>query len=477
MKQFAGIAALAIAAHTGLALAQPVIIERGDLEPGGGERSMQRGAPMRAPAEAERDRPQRVEPPSRERRDVQSAPSRGQDMERPQAKQREQVPRERAAEPSPSRAPQDQRGQTPDRSQAQRDQPDSRNGGRTNERGQQNERPSSTPEMARPQQPDQRTAPSTARPAPTEPNRSDSATQSQGASPQNPAGTQPRDDKSEQRSQASSQSRSEADQQRIVESVRDRVDRNEMKPVRDFGISVTVGAQLPSRVALQPLPREIATLRPQFRGYRYTVSESQIVIVDPGSRRVVEVIDRNSGRAGGVSYYAAFEHQRDVKRWRRPGSVAFQTGVVLPGGIPLHDLPVEIVERNPAWRDYQYVMTETDEIAVVEPRTHRIVQVIDKDAPQAASVTTSGTGGASVSGSPGDRRDLARIILQDAKPGEIQGIEGLKGAVLPSEVNLRPLPAEVEQRDPQLRGYQYTLIGDDVLIIDPQSRRIIDVIE
>lgn len=39
------------------------------------------------------------------------------------------------------------------------------------------------------------------------------------------------------------------------------------------------------------------------------------------------------------------------------------------------------------------------------------------------------------------------------------------------------VPAEVEQRDAHLRGYQYTLIGDDVLIIDPRSRRTVDVIE
>ena len=207
------------------------------------------------------------------------------------------------------------------------------------------------------------------------------------------------------------------------------------------------------------------------------MSESQIVIVDPGSRRVVEIIDRSPGRVGSTSYYAAFEHRGDVRRWRRPRSVAFQAGVVLPGDVPLHALPVEIVERNPVWRDHQYVMTETDEIAVVEPRTHRIVQVIDKEAPQANSTTTGATGGGTVSAGADGRHDLARIILQDAKLGDIQGIDGLKGAVLPSEVILRPLPAEVEQRDPQLRGYQYTLIGDDVLIIDPQSRRIIDVIE
>lgn len=53
----------------------------------------------------------------------------------------------------------------------------------------------------------------------------------------------------------------------------------------------------------------------------------------------------------------------------------------------------------------------------------------------------------------------------------------MKGAVLPTQVVLRPLPAEVEQQDQQLRGYQYALVGDDVLIVDPKSREVVDVIE
>lgn len=69
------------------------------------------------------------------------------------------------------------------------------------------------------------------------------------------------------------------------------------------------------------------------------------------------------------------------------------------------------------------------------------------------------------------------MILSQAKPGEMQGADGLRGAVLPNETRLQPLPAEVEERDQQLRGYQYTLIGDDVLIVDPQSRQVVDVIE
>ncbi|WP_165923661.1 DUF1236 domain-containing protein [Bosea sp. BK604] len=261
--------------------------------------------------------------------------------------------------------------------------------------------------------------------------------------------------------------------------MRSRVDRNEIK-AENLGVSVSVGAQLPTRVQLQPVPGEIASLRPQYRDFRYTVSDREIVIVDPRSRRIVEVIERDGGRHGGVDVYASFERRRDVRRWRAPTSVVFEEGVVLPADAPYADLPAELVDRNPRWRGYQYVMTEQDEVAIVEPRSHRIVDVVDKSGMRsaaAAPATSGSTARQSTSNGTDSRHEIARLILNDARPGDIQGIEGLKGAVLSSEIVLRPIPAQASEQDSELRGYHYALVGDDVLIVDPQSRKIIDVIE
>jgi hypothetical protein len=51
---------------------------------------------------------------------------------------------------------------------------------------------------------------------------------------------------------------------------------------------VTVGATLPADVELAPVPE---TWGPTFRSYRYVYTGDDIVLVDPSSRRVVEVID------------------------------------------------------------------------------------------------------------------------------------------------------------------------------------------
>jgi hypothetical protein len=342
-------------------------------------------------------------------------------------------------------------------------------------------------QTTQPQRPEERpTGSDTARPGASP---ALDGTQRQGATTQRPDATQPGATTAAPTGgapagrQSAAGEQAEPEKRRIADTVRERVERNEIRPVENLGVSVSVGAELPSRVQLQPLPSEIASIRPQYRDYRYTVSEREIVIVDPRSRRIVEVIERDGGRSGGSDIYAVFEQRRDLRRWNRPSSVVFEQGVVLPPDAPYYDLPVEIVERNPRWRGHQYVMTERDEIAIVEPRTRRVVEVVDRRATQSASTSrdypasTGSAGRQPMSSGAGDRHEIVRIIMQDARPGEINGVEGLKGAVLSRDFVLRPVPTQVEEQDRQLRGYHYALLGDDVLIVDPESRQVIDVIE
>jgi hypothetical protein len=501
MRRFAGIAAIAFAAHSGLAWAQPATggadegprsrVERsapGDQAPGAGERGgpQQRlerpqGAPRGTQIDERRgEEPQRGQTQRRERPDQAPSPRAQQEQQRDQRQQqRDQAQRER---PDPAPNPRAQEQQQQQRDQAQRERQEDRNGRRPAEQAQPDSRSPRSSDTAQPQRPDNRPGtPNTAQPAPRQDGQPQPGTNAQRPDATQPGTSpQPAQNRASPDGQNSDSAQAGNDNQRIADTIRQRVERNEVRPVQNLGVSLSVGAELPSRVQLQPLPSEIAAIRPQYRDYRYTVSDREIVIVDPRSRRIVEVIDRRGGRGGTVDVYATFERQRDVRRWHRPDTVVFRQGVVLPAGVPYHDLPDELIERHPDWRGYQYVMTESEEVAIVEPRTRRIVEVVDKNTSRSAATATSGgSTGASPPPSNGtaDRHELARMILADAKPGEIQGIDGLKGAVLPTQIPLRPLPAEVEQQDQQLRGYQYTLIGDDVLIVDPRSREVIEVIE
>jgi hypothetical protein len=490
MKRFIGVAALALAAQSGLATAQTVVIPSDDMPLGRAERG---GSPQIAPgrpsggskrdAQDSRSDDPRAQPrgaqnapsgdrsreglrePPQQRQRVQSQDPRGerqgtQPSERPQ---REQAQRERPEAPDARRSPDEQRNSTrnssPPSTQPQRRQDEPSTAGqrqRTDAPAQQGQAPAAgQPAPGQPRAPGQAgaTADRPTAPAVPPPNTA-GAPSAAGATTAQPA----------------DQQQNEPDRRRIAETVRERVQRNEIRPVQNLGVAVSVGAELPARVQLQTIPRDIATIRPEYSAYRYTVSDREIIIVDPGTRRIVDIIERED-RGASQTTYAVFEQRRDLRRWRRPDTVVFQEGVILPDDAPYYDLPPEIIERNPNWRGYRYVMTERDEVAIVEPASRRIVEVVDK----AGSTRTAGT--QSQPQAPGSRHQIVRIILNDARPGDIMGADGLRGAVLPSQMILRPVPAEAAEEDPQLRGQHYTLLGDDVLIVDPTSRRIVDVIE
>lgn len=500
MTKFAGIAVAALIAHAGVALAQPVMIP--DEGPRG--RSERPGGDLRAPGQIERDGPaRRSEGSPRAQRgdDIRAQEAPGQPRERSQAQRERTGPSDELRGSDPQRAQGQQREQAQrERDQAQRDRDQAQ---RLREQAQR-ERPAETPDRRERSQPAGQTAqPSrtdsqpaaseSARPAASAPGATQapaSAAQRQApdtnqapsSSAQGQAPAQPStsaggtDAQTLQSRQTAGTQQPDAESRRIAETVRERVERQEIKPVASLGVSVQVGAELPSRVQLQAVPREIAAIRPQYRDFRFTVSEREIVIVDPRSRRVVEVIARDGGRDRDV--YAVFEQRRDVRRWSRPSTVVFERGAVLPASAPYHDLPPEIIEQHPDWRGYRYVMTESEEVAIVEPRSHRIVEVVGKGGAQQAG---TGQSTASLSRQPasgaGDRHEIVQMILADARPGELNGIDALKGATLPQELKTQPMPAEAVERDQGLKGYHYALVGDDVLVVDPSSRQIIDVIE
>jgi hypothetical protein len=50
------------------------------------------------------------------------------------------------------------------------------------------------------------------------------------------------------------------------------------------------------------------------------------------------------------------------------------------------------------------------------------------------------------------------------------------GVKIPSDIHVAVLPTEVVEVVPQFRGYDYIIVGDNILIIDPDSLEIVDII-
>ena len=51
------------------------------------------------------------------------------------------------------------------------------------------------------------------------------------------------------------------------------------------------------------------------------------------------------------------------------------------------------------------------------------------------------------------------------------------GANVPAQVALRPLPATVTQQVPDARKYRYAKIADEVVLVDPTTNKVVDIIK
>jgi len=63
-------------------------------------------------------------------------------------------------------------------------------------------------------------------------------------------------------------------------------------PVTNVNFSIAVGTRVPREgVSFRPLPAEVVTIYPEWRGYEYILVRNQILVVDPGTYEIVAILD------------------------------------------------------------------------------------------------------------------------------------------------------------------------------------------
>jgi len=62
-------------------------------------------------------------------------------------------------------------------------------------------------------------------------------------------------------------------------------------PANNINFSISVGTRVPRTVSFHPLPREIVTIYPEWRGYEFFLVNNQIIVVNPRTLEIVDVID------------------------------------------------------------------------------------------------------------------------------------------------------------------------------------------
>ncbi len=95
-----------------------------------------------------------------------------------------------------------------------------------------------------------------------------------------------------------------------------------------------------------------------------------------------------------------------------------------------------------------------------------------------ATTNTSGTRGGSVQLSEGQRSQIKTIIGRERGPrlGSNVNFDVSVGTRIPRSVHIVVLPEEIVLLIPEYRGYDYFLIGDEIVIVDPRTLEIVAII-
>lgn len=74
-------------------------------------------------------------------------------------------------------------------------------------------------------------------------------------------------------------------------TIRTSITKQNIKPVTNVNFSISVGTRVPRTVSFHPLPAEVVTIYPDWRGYEFFLVGNEIVVVNPRTLEIVAVLD------------------------------------------------------------------------------------------------------------------------------------------------------------------------------------------
>lgn len=158
--------------------------------------------------------------------------------------------------------------------------------------------------------------------------------------------------------------------------------------------------------------------------------------------------------------------QREKTAFRQNVNLQVKVGERLPPRVEARRLPPDIVRIAPQYRDYEYTVID-NRIAIVDPRSREVVDFIDEGPDYGRSASY-------------DRDRVA--ISDDVRTGLKQLARSSSNTVGSSSgsstcLSLQPVPEDMIRNHPELSAYRYLSIGDEVVLIDPQKQKVVQVID
>lgn len=169
------------------------------------------------------------------------------------------------------------------------------------------------------------------------------------------------------------------------------IEKLRVREVTNVNFSVSVGVAVPASVTLQPVPTEIVEVIPEYRGYDFFVVRNEVVIVEPRTHKIVDVIERG-GSARAESTTTSRERklhltekqktlirQHSSRRTTTGASTRTETRIIegepIPQSVEIETFPEEVYREVPEVRSYRYIQRNND-IYIVEPGDRRVIETI-----------------------------------------------------------------------------------------------------
>ena len=153
-------------------------------------------------------------------------------------------------------------------------------------------------------------------------------------------------------------------------------------------------------------------------------------------------------------------------------NIQVNVGTRLPPNVQARRLPSDIVRIMPQYREYDYVVID-NRVAIIDPRRREVVEILD-DGPGYGRAAAYGRDRIVISDDTRTRfRELVRS--SSATVGSTSPSGG--GTSASNCLSLQPVPEELARTHPELSSYRYLAVGDQVVLVDPQQQKIVQVID
>jgi hypothetical protein len=158
-------------------------------------------------------------------------------------------------------------------------------------------------------------------------------------------------------------------------------------------------------------------------------------------------------------------------------NVRVNIGERLPPRVQPRRLPADIVRIAPQYRDYEYTVID-NRVVIVDPRRREVIDILDEGPPSGRAAGYSRERIVFTGEQRTRWRELARSSVTVGSTSPPGGATSPSGGVMASNcLSLQAVPEEMVRDRPELSSYRYLAIGDEIVLVDPQQQKIVQVID